>query len=91
MAKFTKLTALTFAAFISVISFGSGAADAATCDGGWAHSGRGLQRQCYYLPTISNGRVTGLQLEVNYRRQPGAVIGGPVPHGSYYGPGGSKK
>lgn len=93
MFNFTKLTALTFAAFVSVISFGSGAADAATCDGSWARDGRRLEKQCYYLPTISNGRVTGVQLEQNYRQyqpemHPGAVIGGPVPHGGGYGPAG---
>jgi hypothetical protein len=77
---------------ISVISFGSGAADAATCDGSWSRDGRRLEKQCYYLPTVSNGRVTGLQLEQNYRQykpvpHPGAVIGGVVPHGGY-GPAG---
>jgi len=102
MSNSTKLTALTFAAFISVISFGSGAADAATCDGSWARDGHRFEKQCYYLPTISNGRVTGLQLEQNYRpyqpqMHPGAVIGGVVPRaggygpvGGYYHPGGKK-
>ena len=91
MSNFTKLTALTFAAFVAAISFGSGAADAATCNGSWARDGVRLEKQCYYLPTVSNGRVTGVQLEQNYRlyqpkMQPGAVIGGVVPHG--YGPAG---
>ena len=91
MSNFTKPTALTFVALISVMSFGSGAADAATCNGTWARDGVRLEKQCYYLPTVSNGRVTGVQLEQNYRQyqpkaQPGAVIGNAVPHG--YGPAG---
>lgn len=92
MSNFTKLTALTFAAFVSAISFGFGAANAATCDGSWSRDGHRLEKQCYYLPTVSNGRVTGVQLEQNYRQyqphaQPGAVIGPVVPHGGY-GPAG---
>jgi hypothetical protein len=102
MSNFTRLTALAFATLVSAISFGSGAADAAACDGGWARDGRRLEKQCYYLPTVSTGRVTGVQLEQNYRQyqpeaHPGAVIGGAIPHGGYYGPpggnhhGGGKK
>jgi hypothetical protein len=87
MSNFTKPTALTFAAFITVMSLGSGAADAATCDGSWARNGRGLERQCYYLPTVSNGRVTGLQLEQNYRQSKPDTHPGVVPHNGY-GPAG---
>jgi hypothetical protein len=86
MSNFTKLTALTFAAFVSAISFGSGAANAATCDGSWARGGRG-EMQCYYLPTVSNGRVTGLQLERNYRPYQPQTPPTVVPHGGY-GPAG---
>ena len=85
MTNFTKLTALTFV-LVSAVSLGAGAANAATCDGTWTTYGHGRQMQCYYLPTISNGRVTGLELEHNFRvqpRTPGAVIGRPVPHNAY--------
>jgi hypothetical protein len=83
MINLTKPAALTFAVLASVLSF-SASADAATCDGTWTRThGHRLEKQCYYLPTVSNGRVTGLELETNYRRVPsGAVIGPPVvvPH-----------
>jgi len=71
--------------------FSAGQAIAADCRGSeriaaW-RMGRSVQ--CYYLPTVSNGRVTGLQREVSYggRNRPyggsaGATIGGsPYPHG----------
>jgi hypothetical protein len=78
--------ALAFAVLASALSFGSASANAASCDGTWARSyGHRLEKQCYYLPTVSNGRVTGLELQTNYRLpQPprGAIIGPPVvvPH-----------
>jgi len=79
-------TALAFAVLASALSFGSASANAATCNGTWSSVGHraNLQKQCYYLPTVSNGRVTGLELKENYRwlkPQPGAVIGNVVPHG----------
>ena len=87
MTKSTKLTALTFAALAFALSFAA-PASAATCDGTWVRTaGHRLEKQCYYLPTISNGRVTGLELKTNYRQPkpaPGAIIGGsypPVHHG----------
>ena len=58
-----------------------------TCDGGWQQAGPRIQKQCYYLPTISNGRVTGLELKTNYRLnppQPGAIIGGAVAGHHHY-------
>jgi hypothetical protein len=82
-----KPAALTFAVLAAALSFGSASADAATCDGTWTRSyGHRLEKQCYYLPTVSNGRVTGLELKTNYRLPqptPGAIIGRPpvvVPH-----------
>jgi hypothetical protein len=79
MMSFTKSAALTFAVLASALSF-SASADAATCDGSWTRAhGHRLEKQCYYLPTVSNGRVTGLELKTNYRlpQTPGATIGGP--------------
>lgn len=65
--------------------FGAGSANAA-CDGSIQTGYRGLTTQCYYLPTVSNGRVTGLQKEVVFRGYAnpygggGAVIGGGGVH-----------
>ena len=71
--------------------FSAGQANAADCNrseqvAAW-RMGRSVQ--CYYLPTVSNGRVTGLQREVSYGAPVrtyggsgyGAYIGGrPRPH-----------
>ena len=72
MSNYKKLTAAALATIAIAISLGSSPAAAATCDGSW-HSGgaRGYdpatgkvrQAQCYYLPTVSNGRVTGLEFK----------------------------
>lgn len=82
--------ALAFAVLASGLSFGSASANAAACDGTWARSyGHRLEKQCYYLPTVSNGRVTGLELKTNYRLPqpaPGAVIGGVVPPSVHHHP-----
>ena len=83
MINLAKSAALMLAVLAS--AFGAVSANAANCDGSWnrAHGHR-LKKQCYYLPTISNGRVTGLELKTNYRlvpQTPGAVIGNVVPHG----------
>jgi hypothetical protein len=55
-----------------------GAATAqSVCNGTVRHIGR-VTTQCYYLPTVSNGRVTGLQehLNIHFNRPGiGAVIG----------------
>jgi hypothetical protein len=70
--------------------FGAGQANAADCNrseqlAGW-RMGRSVQ--CYYLPTVSNGRVTGLQKEVSYgpHDRPYGGSGGAVIGGGYYGP-----
>ena len=60
-----------------------GQAQAETCDGSVQPGFHGRTRQCYYLPTVNNGRVTGVQKQVNYGGtpfvspygHPGAVIG----------------
>jgi hypothetical protein len=62
--------------------FAAGQANAAYCDGTphpapsrWApHSTTTVQ--CYYLPTVSNGRVTGLQKEVSFHRSYNGPYGG---------------
>jgi hypothetical protein len=66
--------------------FSAGQASAATCDGTVQTGFHGRTVQCYYLPTVSNGRITGLEKHVNYGGTPftnpyggghqgGAVIG----------------
>jgi hypothetical protein len=50
--------------------FGAGPASAAVCNGTVQPTHMGRTYQCYYLPTVSNGRVTGLQKEVNYGGTP---------------------
>jgi hypothetical protein len=78
MSNYKKLTAAALAAFAVAISFGSSPAAARTCNGSWQTiGGRGnptmlIQTQCYYLPTVSNGRVTGLELKQNTRWVPGS-------------------
>jgi hypothetical protein len=46
--------------------FGAGQANAAGCDGSVQQMRNGRTVQCYYLPTVSNGRVDGLQQHVNH-------------------------
>jgi hypothetical protein len=90
MTNLTKPAALTFAVLASVLSFGATSASAAACDGTWTRSyGHRLEKQCYYLPTVSNGRVTGLELKENYRLPrptPGATIGGVIPPAVHHHP-----
>jgi hypothetical protein len=67
--------------------FGAGQANAAPCDGTVQTGFHGRTTQCYYLPTVSNGRITGLQKQVNYGgytnpyggNSGGATIGGDYP------------
>jgi len=71
-------------AFGTATLLSGGQAKADICDGTVQPDFRGRTRQCYYLPTVSNGRVTGVQKQVNYGGtpfsspygHPGAVIGG---------------
>jgi hypothetical protein len=75
----SKLTAVALAALAtgSVFALGSGKAAAAVCNGTWQQApgvvSQNVQMQCYYLPTVSNGRVTGLTYQQNFR--PGRHIG----------------
>jgi hypothetical protein len=70
--------------------FGAGTANATVCDGTVQPTHMNRTYQCYYLPTVSNGRVTGLQKQVNYSGTPFAVGNGYRSHGrptgGYYGP-----
>jgi len=67
--------------------FTAGQASAEVCDGSMQLNRRGITRQCYYLPTVSNGRVTGLQKQVNYGGNLPTYGGyGNHPGGGYYGP-----
>ena len=92
MSNYKKLTAAALAAFAIASFVGSGPAVAsADCNGSWHVTGgrRGYdpatgnvrQAQCYYLPTVSNGRVTGLEFKQNFRWAPvaGASVGGVKP------------
>ena len=78
---------------------GAGQANAAACDGSIQRMHNGRTIQCYYLPTVSNGRISGEQKVVNYggsfnnpyggqyADHPGAIISGgahpPVRHPYY--------
>lgn len=65
-------------------SFGSGEAAAGqACDGTVRHYPGGIV-QCYYLPTVSDGRVTGLQEHINF----GLNRGESTPRGAIIGGGG---
>jgi hypothetical protein len=78
------ITAAAFAVGLASL-FGQGAAMAEPRCNGSVHRTWGGTIQCYYLPTVANGRVTGLQEQVNfhsYRNGPPIV----VPH-DYYGHG----
>jgi hypothetical protein len=67
--------------------FGAGAANAA-CDGSIQTGFHGRTTQCYYLPTVSNGRVTGLQKEVVFRGYTNPYGGGQSGGGAVIGGGG---
>jgi prepilin-type processing-associated H-X9-DG protein len=67
--------------------FGAGQANAAACDGSVEQMRNGMTKQCYYLPTVSNGSVSGLEKQVIYHGRspyggshPGATIGTQYPH-----------
>jgi hypothetical protein len=89
-----NLKAAAFALAVASI-FSAVQANAAVCDGTVRPTNMGRTYQCYYLPTVSDGRVTGLQKEVNYGGTPfnspygrydhpnghaGATIGGAWGH-----------
>jgi hypothetical protein len=66
----THFKAAAMLAFGVATLLSAGPASAETCDGTVQHNFRGITTQCYYLPTVSNGRVTGLQKEVTYGGRP---------------------
>ena len=67
--------------------FGAGTANAA-CDGSVQTGFHGRTTQCWYVPTVSNGRINGMQKEVVFRGYTnpyggpssgrGGIIGGPI-------------
>jgi hypothetical protein len=75
--------AATLALAIASLSGQGQALAGSDCNGTVRHFVNGTW-QCYFLPTVENGRVSGLQEKVNvwtpYRDRPphGAVVGGPV-------------
>jgi hypothetical protein len=79
MSLKTIFAAAALAASLSAL-FGAmpAAATDSSCDGTVRHY-RSATVQCYYLPTVSNGRVTGLQEHINFGfnrgGNGGAVIG----------------
>jgi hypothetical protein len=73
----THFKAAATLAFGVATLLGAGPANAA-CDGTVMRTYTGRTTQCYYLPTVNDGRVTGLQLQVNH--------GGAYPN--HYGYGG---
>ena len=70
--KFNLATAAFALAVASLSAQGSAVAGPA-CNGQWVHNAAGWV-QCYYLPTVSGGRVTGLEQRVNWSNA-GAAIG----------------
>lgn len=72
----------------AVSLFGAGQANAAACDGTVQQMHNGRTIQCYYLPTVSNGRVSGEQKVVNYGGTLSNPYGGNHPGGAIIGGGG---
>jgi hypothetical protein len=68
--------------------FGAGQANAAACDGTVQQTRTGRTIQCYYLPTVSNGRISGETKVVNYggtdNRYGGGHPGGAIIGGSHH-------
>jgi hypothetical protein len=88
----THFKAAAMLAFGVASLLSAGQANASTCDGAVETNRLGTTRQCYYLPTVSDGRVTGVQKHVNYGGTPfggynhsygrptGAAMGGAWGH-----------
>ena len=84
MSIILKVAALALGA---VSMFGASAANAA-CDGSVQTGFHGRTTQCWYVPTVSNGRINGMQKEVVFRGYTnpyggpssgrGGIIGGPI-------------
>jgi hypothetical protein len=74
----TKFLVLSGTALALGLSAFGGQAHAASCDG--TTRARSVTVNCYYLPTVSNGRVTGLQKQVSvtYDHRYGGPTGGAV-------------
>jgi hypothetical protein len=82
-----KTAALLASGVATLLS--AGQANAMTCDGTVQQTFRGRTVQCYYLPTVSNGRITGLQKEVNYGGTPFSDPYGHISNHPYHPGGGA--
>ena len=51
---------------LGVASLFTGQANAAGCDGSIQPTRNGRTVQCYYLPTVTNNRISGEHMVVNY-------------------------
>lgn len=71
----------------AVSLFAAGQANAAGCDGSIQQTRNGRTIQCYYLPTVHNGRVDGLQKQVHYGTYNDNRYGGNHPGGAVIGNG----
>ena len=62
-----KLAVAVFALAAASLSVQGTALAEAACNGTWYKSlGGRYFWQCYYLPTVANGRVTGLDQHINH-------------------------
>ena len=61
--------------------FGAGTANAA-CDGSVQTGFHGRTTQCWYVPTVSNGRINGMRKEVVFRGYTNPYGGGGAAIGS---------
>jgi hypothetical protein len=71
-----NLAAAALAVTLAALS-GQGSANAQARCNGTPHRTMGGTIQCYYLPTVSNGRVTGLREQVDFHSSRSV---GPVYH-----------
>jgi hypothetical protein len=68
-----NLAAAALALAAASLSCQASAAPGPICNGQWQRTVSGML-QCYYLPTVSDGRVTGLQLHGNVHHWSGVVV-----------------
>ena len=68
-----NLAAAALALAAASLSHQGSAVAGPICNGQWQRTVSGMV-QCYYLPTVSDGRVTGLQLHGNVHHWYGPVV-----------------
>jgi hypothetical protein len=82
-----SITLKAAALALAVASLLSAGTANAACDGSVQTGFHGRTTQCWYVPTVSNGRINGMQKEVVFRgytnpygggHSGGGVIGGPI-------------